>query len=44
MHRLTATIDGKKAAIITPLSHAECAASCRDRFGARFEGLEDEWL
>lgn len=42
MQRLTAIINGQPATVITPLSRAECAASCRDRFGAKFEGFEDE--
>ncbi|WP_278366888.1 hypothetical protein [Marinobacter salarius] len=39
MNQLTAIVDGKRATMLTEGSIAEAARSCRDRFGARFEGF-----
>ena len=39
MIQLTAIIDNKRATMLTPEPIAEAARSCRDRFGARFEGF-----
>ena len=39
MLQLTAIVDGKRATMLTEGSIAEAARSCRDRFGARFEGF-----
>lgn len=39
MKMFTAKVGGKKMSVITPHSREECAASCRDRFGDRFEGF-----
>jgi len=37
--QLAAIIDGQHATMLTPEPIAEAARSCRDRFGARFEGF-----
>ena len=39
MIQLTAIIGGQHATMLTPEPIAEAAKSCRDRFGARFEGF-----
>ena len=39
MIQITAIVDGKRATMLTPEPIAEAARSCRDRFGARFEGF-----
>ena len=39
MIQLTAIIVGQHATMLTPEPIAEAARSCRDRFGARFEGF-----
>jgi hypothetical protein len=39
MNQLTAIVDGKRTTMLTEGSIEEAARSCRDRFGARFEGF-----
>ena len=36
---LTAIVDGKRCTMLTGESLEEAGRSCRDRFGARFEGF-----
>lgn len=40
MNQLTAIVDGKRCTMLTEESMEGARASCRDRFGARFEGFE----
>lgn len=40
MNQLTAIVDGKRCTMLTEESVGGARASCRDRFGARFEGFE----
>jgi hypothetical protein len=37
--QLTAIVDGKRSVMLTGESIEEAERSCRDRFGARFEGF-----
>jgi len=37
--QLTAIVSGRSFPMLTPEPIAEAARSCRDRFGARFEGF-----
>jgi len=37
--QLTAIVDGKRSVMLTGESLEEAERSCRDRFGARFEGF-----
>ena len=39
MIQLTAIVDGKRSVMLTGESIEEAERSCRDRFGARFEGF-----
>lgn len=39
MIQLTAIVDGKRSVMLTGESLEEAERSCRDRFGARFEGF-----
>lgn len=39
MIQLTAIVDDKRATMLTELSIEQAGQSCRDRFGARFEGF-----
>lgn len=39
MIQLTAIVDGKRSVMLTGESIEEAGRSCRDRFGARFEGF-----
>ncbi|WP_379945075.1 hypothetical protein OZ656_06110 [Marinobacter sp. LM1] len=39
MIQLTAIVDGKRSMMLTGESIEEAGRSCRDRFGARFEGF-----
>lgn len=39
MIQLTAIVDGKRATMLTDNSIEYAQRSCRDRFGARFEGF-----
>ena len=39
MIHLTAIVDGKRSVMLTGESIEEAGRSCRDRFGARFEGF-----
>ena len=39
MIQLTAIVSGRSFPMLTPEPIAEAARSCRDRFGARFEGF-----
>jgi len=38
--QLQAIVNGRRATMLTGAFIDEAAASCRDRFGARFEGFE----
>ena len=40
MIQLTARVDGKRSVMLTGATIDEAAASCRDRFGKRFEGFD----
>jgi len=40
MIRLQAIVNGRRATMLTGEFIDEAAASCRDRFGARFEGFD----
>lgn len=40
MNQLTAIVAGKRCTMLTGESLEEAARSCRDRFGARFEGFD----
>lgn len=40
MNQLTAIVDGKRCTMLTEETIEGAARSCRDRFGARFEGFE----
>lgn len=39
MNQLTAIVDGKRCTMLTEESIEGAEQSCRDRFGARFEGF-----
>lgn|GEM_PF-1070411 len=39
MIQLTAIVDGKRSVMLTGATIDEAYQSCRDRFGARFEGF-----
>lgn len=39
MIQITAIVDGERATMLTEASIEDAARSCRDRFGARFEGF-----
>lgn len=39
MIQLTAIVDGKRSVMLTGATIEEANESCRDRFGARFEGF-----
>jgi len=40
VNQLTAIVDGKRLTMLTEELMEGAQASCRDRFGARFEGFE----
>ena len=40
MIQLQAIVNGRRATMLTGSTIDEAAASCRDRFGARFEGFD----
>ena len=40
MNQITAIVDGKRCTMLTEESMEGAERSCRDRFGARFQGFE----